>query len=237
MSFEAFAAGANVIQSAVDSDREEGRYRQTRGDSLRQADIDNQFRTRQNLFYEAQVNRANDREDRKLQLLKQDAAKAGISLMAALGHGGSSPVNITVPSGQGGRVAGTYQRPSALDLSSLMLIGRELDNRRQTHSVTNMNEAQAEYWFYRAMRERAELSDYVKENETDLEQPLPALYLRGRDNTSEARQWYNEGYIPYLNPEYNFEMPETVGAGYFFYPRMVDPNRQDSGQYRYNAMP
>lgn len=81
--------------------------------SEQQRKLDNAYRTqataRSERYYWENVRR----DKTKLQTLVADAKKAGISPLAALGSPGATPISLNMPSGQGGRVAGTYNRESA----------------------------------------------------------------------------------------------------------------------------
>jgi len=154
-------------------------------------------------------------QQNKITNLAKDAKNAGISLMAALGSGGASPVNISMPSGQGGRVSGNYQRPTLPGIQAtadttpskvqhLQTLSLEEDVRgkRLDNAIRNLN------W-------QEKYNQIYNVGDPDLD----PLYVRLNNNYDEAAQWVTEGGFPVLNPNYNMEMNESVGSYYFFKPR------------------
>jgi len=194
-------------------DRISGRDKDRYNDSNSQRLADNTYRTQQSLKQDEWNWRNHRSSQTRIQSLVKDARAAGVSTLAALGAGGHSPANITVPAGQGGRVSGTYQRNSPATVS-VQPDGVDMLQRQQAHEtlrgqrIDNVNrqlDTNIKMLHWRQLSNPP--SDY------------PPMYMRGRNNYEEAQGWVHEGDFPYLNPDMNMEMPESVGGYYFFKPR------------------
>lgn len=94
-----------------------------------QRKLDNAYRTQATARAEKHYYEAVRRDKNKLQTLVADAKKAGISPALAMGSPGATPISFNMPSGQGGRVAGTYTRESAF--KGVTQIQRNLE--KKTH--------------------------------------------------------------------------------------------------------
>lgn len=174
-----------------------------------QRKIDNAFREKQFTTQEQWNTRKWNDRNTVLQRLKQDAGKAGVSMLAALGGQGQSPQNISMPVGQGGRVSGNYQRQSAPEakITATFMRNQALD--------TDMKEIERELRMLDLLFKNKQYQDFLN----PVEPQYPKLYLRGKNNYDEAVQMLKEGDFPYNNPDMNLEMPESVGGYYFTKPR------------------
>lgn len=193
---------------------------------------DNQFR---NMAFQTQQEwnwrMWNDRKF-SLQNLVRDAAKAGISPLAALGSPGQSPMNITIPPGQGGRVAGTYSRKNPVAIQAQAQIGAQTAAETARASMYNA-QADLYYWQARNFEDKWTQGRYdatIPGRKEDRERE--SLYIKVKDNTPEASRWKSEGYVPLNNPNLNLEMPESIGGGYWAAPRLgVDDTPQKTVPY------
>lgn len=185
--------------------------------SNQQAYKDNAFRENQAFKQEAWNWRMWDDRKFKIQNLVQDAQKAGISPLAALGHSASSPMNISVPSGQGGRVSGTYQRGSPVQMQMSMAANKMAQG--QAESVRLQNEGLSHDNVYKQTRNQIELLKLRQMNYGTGQNLMEPLYVPYRDNYDEASRWVEQGYFPIINPQANMEVNESVGSYYFFKPR------------------
>lgn len=177
--------------------------------SEQQRQSDNEFRNRSYAENKRQFQQIFHANQNRVQNLVKDARAAGVSPLAAMGAGGSSPMNISMPVGQGGRVSGNYSRNSAFQLKLQASTGR-------------LSEAQANKAEWQALRERnaykkemLELEDIINRVDENLK-----LYIPTVDNTDQARSWYEKGILPMVNPDLNLEAPETFGAYYHLSPRV-----------------
>jgi hypothetical protein len=199
----------------------DSRYRQTRSDQLYQARGDNQFRNTQFRTQEEwNWRKWNDRKN-TIKNIVEDARKAGVSTLAALGGTGSTIPSINIPVGQGGRVSGRYQSQTPLEMQ--VSLRTEAETRKE-NSQSNFYDAQANFLNWKARQLQTEF--YTPKPLAPLPQHDPAasvidpLYVRLQDNLSEAAKWVDQGYIPALNPDYNFELPEVTGQYYFSLPHL-----------------
>lgn len=183
--------------------------------------VDNRFRNRQFQESDKRYRTGLQREDNRLQRLMMDARKAGISPLAALGAGGASPANITVPVGQGGRAAGRYQRKSGLEASI-------------SANVIKQSEINTQAEFYRKellrMQAQNAYYDWQRKLDRDFLDPVTGkdFYTRWNWNYDQAQKWHQEGYVVLPDPQSGIEMPETLGLGYWTAPRAGSPGPQNS---------
>lgn len=194
----------------------------TRSDrrSENQRQLDNAFRREQaDLAEEWNWRQWNDR-DKKISQTVQDARRAGVGPLAALGAGGSQAMSITIPQGQGGRVQGRRQNSVSVSQNKAetrthyqnLIEEAQLDNLKTTRELNN----------YKAARERLQYANERLdwEKRLDGQEDLPKLYKKALDNSQEASRWVRDGYFPFTNPDFNLETPESVGGYYFAKPRI-----------------
>lgn len=186
--------------------------------SERQQSMDNRFRTDQAALAEAWNWRQWHDRGNKIQMLAADARKAGISPMAALGNAGTSPISLTIPQGQGGRVGGTYQRQGPAESMAKLQIAAQLNESggrtEKEQAQARMYESQAKLYDMQSTKIHQDmLTESHMKNFPQLY--YPQKYKYSTDNLSEAQAMQRQGYFVYLNPELNLEMPEFIG-GYQF---------------------
>lgn len=203
----------DVVNLAVNNRR----AKQARNDQVYQARVDNRFRNKQFIENTRRYDLDNYREDNRLRRIKKDAAAAGISTMAAMGLGGTTPSNIQMPVGQGGRVSGTYQRQSPVEARISM------DMSRNSHNQALLIQAEADKATYEAwdMRNQYNLKwDHQTGLPRQQVETIDPLYQRYLWNIEQARQWDADGYAVLPDPQAGIELPETVGFGYWSAPRV-----------------
>lgn len=191
-------------------------FNASREDQLRQAAIDNQFRTEQWNYYKGQQNQIFNERHSRLQNLRRDAEKAGIGINAALGVGGSSPISINMPSGQGGRVSGNYSRNSAIgDIAQFQMemaaAGSALDNKIKNEQSLKLQTENA----------------ILRKQLHDMHNPQPlddryGMYVPAYDNREGLINKYGNDITLFPNPDINLETPESLGL-YYYGKGQIDP--------------
>lgn len=202
---------------------------ETRSDrrAERQRNLDNEFRREQADLGEEWRWRSLHEGRRGISNIVQDARRAGVSPLAALGAGGTTAPSFNIPTGQGGRVQGRKYGSMSIQTQR----NKELSHMEKLAEVTALDNAKNVEQFnsYRAARERLqymnERLDWMRRVEG--QEDLPKMYKRAIDNTDEAVGWIRQGQFPYMNQDLNLEMPESVGGYYFVKPRVKDPIHYD----------
>lgn len=186
--------------------------------------LDNQYRARQERSYEQNLARERQRQDEYLQRLAVDAQKAGISLLSALGNPGATPMSLGMPSGQGGRVAGTYKRTPLPAMKAAYSVGQKYDEADRYHGA-RLTQNQADYWYWKSKQVEGNFNSSFG-NDPDPKGEYPSLYIKAIDNSEEAMKWYEDGYWPANNPMLNLEYPESIGGYYYAKPRLGSPSSE-----------
>lgn len=210
----------SVIDSMFDISGNQARANAQYQASETQRYYDNQWRMQQENRRRYEWRKEHDRADTYLQRLVEDAQKAGISPTVALGGSGYSPAMINVPSGQGGRVSGTYQRMSLPEarISASLVNKAKIDELASYHGARGIS-ADADYKRLQAENLRNEFKQKWNRDGTPKMSGRGSLYVPFVDNIDEAKTWYDQGLVPMLNPDMNVELLETVGTGYWLRPR------------------
>jgi hypothetical protein len=195
---------------------------------LRQAHIDNVFRGRQaNLAESWRIREWNDRGNR-IQRLAQDAKKAGVSTLAALGAGGSAPANITVPAGQGGRVSGVSQKRSPSLSLNTNLLNQFTEKAELETDITRIkrDKAELDLWshpFYEGGTvvlnngEAISHGEYLRRKH---QIPIENMFEARRWNIEDAKKWHDDPELVPMLKGSSLEMPESIGGAYWVAPRM-----------------
>lgn len=194
------------------------RYQETRESSEEQRRLDNIYRQQMRTEDHLRYNQARRDQLNRIQNLKVDAQKAGVSLMAALGSPGSSPAHVTMPAGQGGRAAGLYQRKSSPEL----LVSANLAAQSNIQTESQKLDLQIKELQYFDLLVDVKRKNRSFNQDVGLLPPQdsrPSVYVNAMDNYNQAVEWIEQGGFPILNPELNLEMPESVGGYYFAKPR------------------
>lgn len=123
-----------AVDAVFDISGNQSRADQQIAHSEQQRYLDNRYRTEQDILNRQRYEEQKQRQDTYLTRLAKDAKVAGISLNAALGGPGYSPVNVSLPAGQGGRVSGTYQRGSSASILNAMQLRTSLAVAKKTEA-------------------------------------------------------------------------------------------------------
>lgn len=195
--------------------------------SEEQRRLDNAWRRNQE--YRRQAERTQDqiRDDAKLQRLVSDAQKAGIGVNAALGGGVQSPMSISVPAGQGGRVHGTYHRQSPMELSISTRI--LLATAKKTEAEAESAQVDTE----KKKKELVQLGVIPRDPNMPPPERLPPV--------NAIQDYYDpqSGHFEWLDPEFA-ESLDSVGGLFYMGVREGMRNVKDfwqrSQQYRHQKM-
>lgn len=191
-------------------------FNTSRSDSLRQADIDNKFRTSQWNYYKGQQNVLFGERHMRLQNLVRDAKKAGIGINAVLGSGGASPMQVNMPTGQGGRVSGNYGRNPVLnDVMKFQL-------EQQAKSSILDNNIKHEQWQKLQTERQILLKEYSDMFAPKSFDPRIGMYVPVYDNRDELTGRYGDTVTLFPNPDINLETPESLGM-YYYGKGQLDP--------------
>jgi hypothetical protein len=208
-----------IVEGAFDLSGNQKRADRAFSFNQAQSFRDERFRIDERDYSRQWAREERQRQDTRLQRLKADAEKAGIGINAALGIGGSAPVNIQFPRAQGGRAMGTYQRQSPVE--GLMTFQLQQQAKKSKYE-SDSEESRAELLRWQAALAQDEF--YIQRaKHMGLISSDPNFYIRVHDNYSEAVDWISQGYQVTVNPELNMDLPETVGAYYHFKPRAFSP--------------
>lgn len=202
----------------VNYNQQNDMFNTSRSDSLRQANIDNMHRTETWNYYKGQQNKLFNERHMRLQNLRKDAEKAGISMNAALGLSGASPMSINMPSGQGGRVSGQYSRKGMFSDAVKM----QFNNQQETHAIdTAIKHAEHQRIQTENQILQKKLHDlhYPKAEVYD---PRLGMYVPAYDNRQQLYNQYGNDVTLFPNPDINLEMPESLGL-YYYGKGKVDP--------------
>lgn len=199
-------------------------FNQSRSDNLRQAGIDNQFRTEQWNYYKGQQDKIFGERHSRLRNLRRDAEAAGISMNAALGLGGATPVSLNLPSGQGGRVSGNYSR-KGMFTDALKV---QLQQQKETHQVdTQIKQAEWQRIQTETQILRKKLHDMFYPPAPQAYDPRLGMYVPVTDNREQLYAQYGNDVTLFPNPDINLEMPETLGL-YYYGKGKLDPVPQNA---------
>lgn len=183
----------------------------------RQLQLDNEFRQSQADLAEEWRQREWDFKDKKIQTLVTDARRAGISPLAALGSAGTQAPSFNIPVGQGGRISGKERSTISYNPTQVKSEGQLYHEQLNTQAATIANQNAATQSVIKTEMMRLEL-EKLREQTSD----IPNLYLKAYPNTDEAVEMIRQGYMPYLNPEMNFEMLETIGSYHYGKPYLKE---------------
>ncbi len=117
----------------------DSRYQDQTKRDIYQQNADNQYRERAWLASERWNYKNFNAQQNRLTNLVADAKNAGISPLAALGQGGAAPISISMPSGQGGRVSGNYQRQGKAEIQANIDVMSSLQKQLLTEQVRGAN--------------------------------------------------------------------------------------------------